>query len=49
MNDNRYEKQFQFAKKLWENSTGKKYSGSKEDTLEILDKVEQLKSLLAVA
>ena len=47
--DNRKIKQFEFAKKLWENSTDKKYSGSKEDTLEILDKVEQLKSLLAVA
>ena len=33
--DNRKIKQFEFAKKLWENSTGKKYSGSKEDTLEI--------------
>ena len=49
MNDNRYEKQFQFAKKLWENSTGKKYSGSKKDTLEILDKVEQLKLLMRAA
>ena len=28
MNDNIYEKQFEFAKKLWENSTGEKYSGT---------------------
>ena len=31
MKNSRYEKQFEFAKKLWENSTGKKYSGSKKE------------------
>ena len=27
---NRYEKQFEFAKKMWETSNNKKYSGSKK-------------------
>ena len=47
MNDNRYEKQFQFAKKLWENSTGEKYSGTFDEKLQIERKIELIKKLVA--
>ena len=47
MSDNRYERQFEFAKKLWENSTGEKYSGTFDEKLQIERKIELIKKLVA--
>ena len=49
MNDSRYEKQFEFAKKLWESSTGQKYSGSFDEKLQIERKIELIKNLVRAA
>tara|TARA_B110000211_G_scaffold127815_1_gene146832 strand:+ start:688 stop:837 length:150 start_codon:yes stop_codon:yes gene_type:complete len=49
MNDNIYEKQFEFAKKLWENSTGEKYSGTFDEKLQIERKIELIKDLVRAA
>jgi hypothetical protein len=49
MNDNIYEKQFEFAKKLWENSTGEKYSGTFDEKLQIERKIELIKNLVRAA
>ena len=46
---NRYEKQFEFAKKMWESSNNKKYSGSKKEKLEIERDVELIKQIMEVA
>tara|TARA_Y100000996_G_C22411939_1_gene597619 strand:+ start:186 stop:377 length:192 start_codon:yes stop_codon:yes gene_type:complete len=45
--DSRYEKQFEFAKKVWETSTGQKYSGSYNEKLEIERNIELIKKLVA--
>ena len=47
MQDNRYEKQFEFAKQVWETSTGQKYSGSVDEKLEIERNSELIKQLVA--
>ena len=49
MNDNIYEKQFEFAKKLWENSTGETYSGTFDEKLQIERKIELIKDLVRAA
>ena len=49
MNDNIYEKQFEFAKKLWENSTGEKYSGTFDEKLQIERNIELIKNLVRAA
>ena len=49
MNDNKYEMRFEFAKKIWESSNNKKYSGSKKEKLEIERKIELMKQLMEVA
>ena len=49
MNDNIYEKQFEFAKKLWENSTGEKYSGTFDEKLQIERNIELIKDLVRAA
>tara|TARA_Y100000768_G_scaffold374358_1_gene343989 strand:+ start:479 stop:622 length:144 start_codon:yes stop_codon:yes gene_type:complete len=46
---NRYEKQFEFCKKMWETSNNKKYSGSKKEKLEIETKIKLMKQLMEVA
>ena len=46
---NRYEKQFEFAKKMWESSNNKKYSGSKKEKLEIEKDIKLIKQIMAVA
>ena len=45
--DSRYEKQFEFAKNVWETSTGKKYSGSYDEKLQIERNIELIKKLVA--
>ena len=47
MKDSRYEKQFEFAKKLWESSTGEKYSGTFDEKLQIERNIELIKKLVA--
>ena len=42
MQDNRFEKQFEFAKKMWETTTGQTYSGSDAEYSEILKNFEFL-------
>ena len=42
-----YKRQFEFAKKLWENSTGEKYSGTFDEKLQIERKIELIKKLVA--
>ena len=49
MNDSKYEMRFEFAKKIWESSNNKKYSGSKKEKLEIERKIELMKQLMEVA
>ena len=44
MSDHRFEKQFKFAKKMWETTTGQTYSGSDAEYSEILKKIQDLKS-----
>ena len=46
---NRYEKQFEFAKKMWESSNNKKYSGSKKEKLEIEKDIKLSKQIMEVA
>jgi len=45
--DSRYEKQFEFAKKMWETSTGQKYKGSFDEKLQIERNIELIKKLVA--
>jgi len=45
--DSRYEKQFEFAKKVWETSTGQKYRGSYDEKLQIERNIELIKKLVA--
>ena len=45
----KYEMRFEFAKKIWESSNNKKYSGSKKEKLEIERKIELMKQLMEVA
>ena len=45
--DSRYEKQFEFAKKVWETSTGEKYSGTFDEKLQIERNIELIKKLVA--
>ena len=47
MKDSRYEKQFEFAKKVWETSTGEKYSGTFDEKLQIERNIELIKKLVA--
>ncbi len=49
MKDSKYEMRFEFAKKIWESSNNKKYSGSKKEKLEIERKIELMKQLMEVA
>ena len=49
MKDSRYERQFEFAKKLWENSTGETYSGTFDEKLQIERNIELIKDLVRVA
>tara|TARA_Y200000002_G_scaffold377667_1_gene383670 strand:+ start:2000 stop:2152 length:153 start_codon:yes stop_codon:yes gene_type:complete len=49
MNDSRYEKQFEFCKKMWENSNNKKYTGSIKEKVEIEKKIELMKQLMMEA
>ena len=49
MKDSRYERQFEFAKKLWENSTGQKYSGTFDEKLQIERNIELIKDLVRAA
>ncbi len=49
MYDSRYEKQFEFCKKMWENSNNKKYTGSIEEKVEIEKKIELMKQLMMEA
>ena len=44
----KYEKQFEFAKKMWETSNNKKYSGSKKEKLEIEKDVKLIKQIMEV-
>ena len=46
---NRYEKQFEFAKKMWESSNNKKYSGSKKEKLVIEKDIKLIKQIMEVA
>tara|TARA_B100000508_G_scaffold97141_1_gene76071 strand:+ start:151 stop:294 length:144 start_codon:yes stop_codon:yes gene_type:complete len=45
----KYEKQFEFAKKMWETSNNKKYSGSKKEKLEIEKDIKLIKQIMEVA
>ena len=45
--DSRYEKQFEFAKKVRETSTGEKYSGTFDEKLQIERNIELIKKLVA--
>lgn len=45
----KYEKQFEFAKKMWEASNNKKYSGSKKEKLQIEKDVKLIKQIMEVA
>ena len=49
MYDSRYEEQFEFCKKMWETSTGQKYTGSIKEKVEIENKIELMKQLMEVA
>ena len=49
MKDSKYEMRFEFAKKIWESSNNKKYSGSKKEKLEIERDVELIKQIMEVA
>ena len=42
----RYEKQFEFARQVWEDSTGKKYSGAPQEVLEIEHKMNDIARLI---
>ena len=41
----RYEKQFEFARQVWETSTGKKYTGSPREVIEIEHKMNDIARL----
>ena len=47
MKDSKYEMRFEFAKKLWESSTGQTYSGTFDEKLQIERKIELIKKLVA--
>lgn len=49
MLDSRYEKQFEFCKKMWETSNKRKYTGSIKEKVEIDKKIELMKQLMEVA
>ena len=49
MKDSRYEKQFEFAKKLRESPTGQTYKGSFDEKLQIERKIELIKDLVRAA
>ena len=42
----RYEKQFEFARQVWETSTGKKYTGSPREVIEIEYKMNDIARLI---
>ena len=44
-----YKRQFEFAKKVWETSTGQKYSGTFDEKLQIERNIELMKQLMEVA
>ena len=44
-----YKRQFEFAKKLWETSTGQKYSGTFDEKLQIERNIELIKNLVRAA
>lgn len=44
-----YKRQFEFCKKMWETSTGQKYTGSIKEKVEIEKKIELMKQLMEVA
>ena len=46
-NKTRYERQFEFAKKVWETNTGETYSGTFDEKLQIERNIELIKKLVS--
>lgn len=44
--DRRYEQQFEYAKKVWQTSTGQKYTGTESQKEEIIKMVYDIKKLI---